>query len=201
MERAGGSHGRTGRNHGKTGGSGRDRGKREKEKDHTGAEEPEKQSTGQETAEKGKAGANKEEEVKQATAGVEQVEPPEPTEAEQEVAAAEPVDEKEVEQERNIVMPSRVQVRVNSCTGGETAGESHTGYDPNLVRVKVGTPGFEGIDEVEEVEEVETETGVATAFQGAQVEVGEARTPGRPGHSGYQVAGGSGEDPEYHWRD
>jgi|GEM_PF-206633 len=152
-------------------------GEKEKKKKTTRARKSrKKQSTGQETAEKGKAGANKEEEVKQATAGVEQVEPPEPTEAEQEVAAAEPVDEKEVEQERNIVMPSRVQVRVNSCTGGETAGESHTGYDPNLVRVKVGTPGFEGIDEVEEVEEVETETGVATAFQGAQVEVGEART-------------------------
>lgn len=162
-----------------------------RETEETGkVETNEEKGVAQEKAAAEPAGVN---EVEQEVAAAE---PPDATEPEQEEAVAEQAEARGVERKkrkreqasgdetgheappeagRKIVMPSRVQVRVNSCTGGETEGESHAGYDPNPVKIKVNNPGIEENTDMEEIEEMETESGVTTAFQGAQVRVGEAR--------------------------
>jgi outer membrane biosynthesis protein TonB len=90
-------------------------------------------------------------------------------EAEQENAIKEEP-EKAGTEPAQIVMPTRVQVKVNPGAGGITDGETLGEDDTSLVRIKVKKAGFD------EAEAVEAGDEVVTAFQGAQVQVGEARS-------------------------
>ena len=71
---------------------------------------------------------------------------------------------------KKVVMPSRVQVKVNPAAGGKTDEETLADDDINLVKIKLNKAGFG------ETEELEADAEVATAFQGAQVQIGETRT-------------------------
>lgn len=162
--------------------------KEEKKKKTTRARKKRKnQSTGQETTERkteqatSKDGERETEEEKEA-----KVEEPkgekaevEETEIEKETGGEETGEEETgaetvPDAAKNIVMPSRVQVGVNKHARTKSAllpeEENTPEYDPNLVKIKVNKSG------VDEAEEVEANPEVATAFQGAQVQVGEART-------------------------
>ena len=146
--------------------------KAEKEEKKTKTTRPRKKrknrSAGQETTEREKTEA-KEAEQEKAAAEPEEVEVV-VRKKKKKAREDETGEEAPPEAAKKIVMPTRVQVKASSSTDGETEGESLAEYDPNLVKIKVNNSS------IEETEEMEADAGVATAFQGAQVRVGEART-------------------------
>lgn len=138
-----------------------------------------KQSTGEETTEATETGKGEAKEGEQEKAVEAEQEKGEAGPARPKVAARkrrkkanedETGAEMPPEAVKKVVMPSRVQVKVNPAAGGKTDEETLADDDINLVKIKLNKAGFG------ETEELEADAEVATAFQGAQVQIGETRT-------------------------